>query len=81
MLPVQSGKKEKKDGGADGDSDDEDEGTDAPPLLGSLDIYSLHGGMNQKERTNVFHSFCAASRGVLLSTDVASRGLHLPKVG
>ncbi|XP_025112467.1 probable ATP-dependent RNA helicase DDX31 [Pomacea canaliculata] len=43
-------------------------------------LFKLHGEMSQKERTKVFQDFSAAQQGVLLCTDVASRGLHLPKV-
>lgn len=46
----------------------------------SMNIYKLHGDMPQKERTSIYYDFCEASTGVLLCTDVAARGLHLPKV-
>ncbi|KAK3872445.1 hypothetical protein Pcinc_022474 [Petrolisthes cinctipes] len=41
----------------------------------------LHGNMTQQDRCAVFNSFREASAGVLMCTDVASRGLDLPKVG
>jgi ERCC4-related helicase len=79
----------KEDKGA-SDEDDEDDGDeddskkiaeeDLYRPLGDLPLYFLHGGMSQKERTEVFLTFCSATRGVLFCTDVASRGLHLPKV-
>ena len=56
----------------------EEKGPSKP--FADLTLYFLHGGMSQKERTEVFQSFSAATRGVLFCTDVASRGLHLPKV-
>ncbi|XP_066293904.1 ATP-dependent DNA helicase DDX31-like isoform X2 [Branchiostoma lanceolatum] len=40
----------------------------------------LHGNMTQQDRTEVFQQFREAKSGVLLCTDVAARGLHLPKV-
>ncbi|XP_057689008.1 probable ATP-dependent RNA helicase DDX31 [Corythoichthys intestinalis] len=40
----------------------------------------LHGNMPQEERSEVFQKFCEDSRGVLLCTDVAARGLDLPQV-
>lgn len=43
-------------------------------------IFKLHGGMLQENRQKVFHGFQAAKSGVLICTDVAARGLHLPNV-
>ncbi|XP_077378802.1 ATP-dependent DNA helicase DDX31 isoform X2 [Festucalex cinctus] len=40
----------------------------------------LHGNMQQEERSEVFHKFSSDACGVLLCTDVAARGLHLPQV-
>ncbi|XP_050728158.1 probable ATP-dependent RNA helicase DDX31 isoform X2 [Eriocheir sinensis] len=40
----------------------------------------LHGSMTQQDRSAVFKSFKEASAGVLMCTDVASRGLDMPKV-
>ncbi|XP_060595886.1 probable ATP-dependent RNA helicase DDX31 [Ruditapes philippinarum] len=57
------------------DSDVEDE----EPVT-SLDVYRLHGHMAQKDRTTAFQEFCSAKSGLLLCTDVAARGLHLPFV-
>nr|XP_031840983.1 probable ATP-dependent RNA helicase DDX31 [Nomia melanderi] len=57
--------------------DDEDE--DSDPLV-DVEFFRLHGNMTQKERTDVFKTFRLARSGVLLCTDVAARGLDLPKV-
>ena len=43
-------------------------------------LYRLHGSVPQKVRQNVYKEFCATSRGILLCTDVAARGLDLPDV-
>ncbi|KAM6954519.1 ATP-dependent DNA helicase DDX31 [Aplochiton taeniatus] len=40
----------------------------------------LHGNMKQEDRTEVFQEFSVCRTGVLLCTDVAARGLDLPKV-
>ncbi|XP_072015132.1 ATP-dependent DNA helicase DDX31-like [Amphiura filiformis] len=45
-----------------------------------LHVYRLHGNMAQEDRTDVFKNFSEARSGVLLCTDVAARGLDLPKV-
>ncbi|XP_053596514.1 probable ATP-dependent RNA helicase CG8611 [Microplitis demolitor] len=58
--------------------DDEDD-EDSDPLV-DVEFYKLHGNMTQKERTEVFKTFRQSRTGVLLSTDVAARGLDLPKV-
>ncbi|XP_015433649.1 PREDICTED: probable ATP-dependent RNA helicase DDX31 [Dufourea novaeangliae] len=57
--------------------DDEDE--DSDPLV-DVEFFKLHGNMTQKERTDVFKTFRLTDSGVLLCTDVAARGLDLPKV-
>ena len=43
-------------------------------------IFRLHGNVPQKTRAIVYKEFCAAESGVLLCTDVAARGLDLPKI-
>ncbi|XP_033228325.1 probable ATP-dependent RNA helicase CG8611 [Belonocnema kinseyi] len=57
--------------------DEEDE--DSDPLV-DVEFFKLHGSMSQKERTDVFKTFRLAKSGVLLCTDVAARGLDMPKV-
>ncbi|XP_067136607.1 ATP-dependent DNA helicase DDX31 [Centruroides vittatus] len=53
-------------------------------LLKEIDIsagfFKLHGNMTQQERTQIFKEFRETRAGILLCTDVASRGLDLPKV-
>ncbi|KAF9174523.1 ATP-dependent rRNA helicase spb4 [Mortierella sp. AD011] len=53
------------------------------PSLSDFAIHSLHGKMETKKRSLTFKSFTeipAGSPGVLLCTDVASRGLDIPDV-
>ncbi len=40
-------------------------------------LFSLHGDMGQKERSHSYLTFIASSKGVLITTDVGSRGLEL----
>ena len=51
-------------------------------LLNYIDIHVLdiHGRQKQSKRLSVFYEFSAAKSGVLLCTDVAARGLDIPKV-
>ena len=51
-------------------------------LLNYIDIpvMSIHGKQKQQRRTAVFLEFVNASKGVLLCTDVAARGLDIPSV-
>lgn len=43
-------------------------------------FFKLYGNMTQQERTQIFKEFRETRAGILLCTDVASRGLDLPKV-
>lgn len=45
-----------------------------------LPVLELHGKQKQQKRTNTFFEFCNAERGILVSTDVAARGLDIPSV-
>lgn len=45
-----------------------------------LTILQLHGNMSQSDRTAAFKKFHQAEHGILLCTDVVSRGLDLPNV-
>jgi ATP-dependent RNA helicase DDX18/HAS1 len=40
----------------------------------------LQGKQKQQKRTNTFFEFINAESGILLSTDVAARGLDIPRV-
>ncbi len=48
-------------------------------LLNYIDLMclSLHGNQKQQKRTNTFFEFCNAKQGILISTDVAARGLDV----
>ncbi len=64
------------------DSEGEDNALDS---RASIEFLRLHGSMTQADRQNVFHRFRDADAGsaggaVLLCTDVAARGLDLPRV-
>ncbi|CAH0552601.1 unnamed protein product [Brassicogethes aeneus] len=58
--------------------DNMDEGSDEEEVAVDLNIFALHGSMDQNVRKEVFTSFRAAKKGVLLCTDVAARGLDVP---
>ncbi|XP_046403874.1 probable ATP-dependent RNA helicase DDX31 [Ischnura elegans] len=60
----------------DDDDDEEFEGE----RLTDVEFFKLHGNMTQTDRTEVFKSFREVDAGVLFCTDVASRGLDLPRV-
>jgi len=45
-----------------------------------LPVLDLHGKQKQKKRTSTFFEFCNADKGTMLCTDVAARGLDIPKV-
>lgn len=49
------------------------------PLL-DTPIYKLHGDLTQLERTETYFRFCKADAGILITTNVAARGLDLPAV-
>ena len=47
---------------------------------GKIRLLKLHGNLSHKDRSTVFNEFRALKAGVMLSTDVAARGLDLPEV-
>ncbi len=44
-------------------------------------VSMLHGGMEQKEREDALYKFSNGSANILVSTDLASRGLDIPDIG
>ncbi|EDQ86203.1 uncharacterized protein MONBRDRAFT_33876 [Monosiga brevicollis MX1] len=55
-------------------------GFSADRILTGVELYFLHGGMEQKDRTASYRAFCKATHGALICTDVAARGLDIPRV-
>merc|ERR1712151_1115122 len=51
-------------------------------LLNYVDVKveCIHGQKKQASRSSTYYSFCAADKGIILCTDVAARGLDIPKV-
>ena len=45
-----------------------------------IDAIAIHGGLSQNKRTRTMKLFNQAKVGVLVSTDVAARGLHIDNV-
>lgn len=45
-----------------------------------IDCYDIYGKQEQKKRFKTISDFSNAKKGVLLCTDVAARGLHIPSV-
>lgn len=45
-----------------------------------LPVNCIHGHKKQSARSSTYYQFCAADTGILLCTDVAARGLDIPKV-
>ncbi|PIN79961.1 ATP-dependent RNA helicase [Candidatus Woesearchaeota archaeon CG10_big_fil_rev_8_21_14_0_10_30_7] len=48
--------------------------------VNNIDAIAIHGGFAQNKRTRTLQSFNDAKFGVLVCTDVASRGLHIDNV-
>lgn len=44
------------------------------------DAMPIHGDLSQRQRDNAIHSFRTGRTGLLIATDVAARGLDIPKV-
>jgi len=59
---------------------DRSAGPEEGGILPNVPLYRLHGDIQQSLRKNTFESFIQAKSGILLTTDVAARGLDLPKV-
>lgn len=45
-----------------------------------VEVFGLYGTLHQDRRTAIFDDFCRKTRGVLLATDLAARGLDIPAV-
>ena len=43
-------------------------------------LFTLQGKQKQAKRTSTFFQFCNSTKGILLCTDVAARGLDIPQV-
>lgn len=54
--------------------------TDVKQLFLKCNTFRLHGNMNHEDRRTTFHAFKTEKSALLLSTDVAARGLDFPKV-
>nr|CAH8831915.1 unnamed protein product [Trichobilharzia regenti] len=46
----------------------------------NLSVHRLHGNMEHKDRESAYQSFATSQAGILITTDVASRGLDLASV-
>ena len=55
--------------------------TEAPEPLLTVPVLILHGDMGQADRMKCFYSFNHSRGGILVTTDVAARGLDFPDVG
>lgn len=64
----------------DSDEDDDDDQANDVNSKSGLKFFHLHGEMLQKDRSKTFVEFAQADSGVLLCTDVAARGIDLPRV-
>jgi len=51
-------------------------------LLNYIDVpvQCIHGHKKQQARSSTYYQFCGADKGILVCTDVAARGLDIPKV-
>eukprot|EP00913_Durusdinium_trenchii_P004295 g3982.t1 len=51
-------------------------------LLNYIDVpvNCIHGHKKQQARSSTYYQFCGAEKGILICTDVAARGLDIPKV-
>jgi len=45
-----------------------------------VEIYKLHGSLSRDDRLGNLNDFGSSKRGILVTTDVASRGLNFPEV-
>ena len=45
-----------------------------------IECSDIHGKQKQQKRTTTFFNFCKAEKGILLCSNVATRGLDIPDV-
>jgi len=48
--------------------------------LAKRPVLKLHGKIDQKKRTKIINSFAEKGEEVLLTTDLAARGIDIPEV-
>jgi ATP-dependent RNA helicase DeaD len=48
--------------------------------LNHFNSFKLHGGISQNVRTKTINAFKECTKGVLISTDVSARGLHIENI-
>lgn len=67
---------------ADSDSEGPSSGSDdeSSKMFGNVMLFKLHGNLTKEERSGFIQDFQRAPCGALLSSDVASRGLDIPRV-
>ncbi|XP_050308151.1 probable ATP-dependent RNA helicase CG8611 [Anthonomus grandis grandis] len=53
--------------------------SDAEEQVLDVELFKLHGSMNQQERKQVFNGFRKAEKGILICTDVVARGIDVPE--
>jgi superfamily II DNA/RNA helicase len=46
----------------------------------NIDAIAIHGGLAQNKRTNAINALHTRGEGILVATDVASRGLHINNI-
>lgn len=51
-----------------------------PKAETGINIFSLHGKMEPKKRTQTYSKFVESANGILFCTDVAARGIDIPDV-
>lgn len=59
---------------------DYEEPTEGGLVPVDIEMFSLHGSMPHEQRMEVFKQFRTARSGVLICTDVAARGIDVPRV-
>lgn len=51
-----------------------------PKLFSNLNFYKLHSKISQKKRKTEYKKFLSSQSGILLTTDLSSRGIDIPHV-